>query len=497
MIAASSTRPDVPVPTAIHHIDGHTVAGQGDAWEVRNPATGAVLAVVRGASPAECDRAIAAARRTFDRGVWRDREAAWRAAVLQRTAERIEARADALATLVVLDNGKTLREAHGDVAAAAAAFRAAAQWCMHPPVSERPPERGVRKEIWREPVGLVAGITPFNAPLAFTALKAAPALAAGNSVVLKPSERAPLVPVAVCEAAQEAGLPPGVLNLIQGDAGVAARLAADPRVDLVSLTGGTAAGTAVMHAAAATIKRLILELGGKSAHIVLADADLEAAIPAVAAGIFRNAGQRCLSGSRLLVEASIAEQVERRIAELADRLVVGDPFDPGTQVGALIDERALEAVDRFVAEAAAGGLRLAAGGRRVDALRPGVFYRPTVLCGASPDSPAAQTEIFGPVLTVLRVANADEAVTVANDSLYGLTAGIWSRDLDRAHAMARRIRAGYIWINTFGAIFGDMPFGGYKRSGLGREAGLAGYEAYTELKSILIDTTGGTTAGRF
>lgn len=496
MIAASSTRPDVPIPAAIHHIDGDAVAGQGDTWEVRNPATGSRLAIVRSASPAECDRAIAAARRTFDDGVWRNRDGASRAALLRRTADRIEARADTLATLIVLDNGKTLGEARGDVAAAAAAFRAAADWCLHPLLTERPPERGVRKEIWREPVGVVAGITPFNAPLAFAALKAAPALAAGNSVVLKPSERAPLAPIAVCEAAREAGLPPGVLNLIQGDAEVASRLAADPRVDLISLTGGTAAGTAVMHAAAATIKRLILELGGKSAHIVLADADLETAIAAVAAGIFRNAGQRCLSGSRLLVEASIAEQVEQRIAELAERLVVGDPFDPATQVGALIDERAVEAVDRFVAEAIAGGLRLAAGGRQVDALRPGAFYRPTVLCGASPDSPAAQTEIFGPVLTVLRVADADEAVAVANNSLYGLTAGIWSRDLERAHAMARRIRAGYVWINTFGAIFGDVPFGGYKRSGLGREAGLAGYEAYTELKSILIDTTGGTTAGR-
>jgi acyl-CoA reductase-like NAD-dependent aldehyde dehydrogenase len=497
MIAASSSRRDVPIPAAIHHIDGDPVAGGGDAWTVRNPATGEILAVVRGASPDECDRAIAAARRTFDAGVWRDLDAASRAELLRQTADRIEARAEALATLIVLDNGKTYREAQGDVAAAAGAFRAAARWCLHPPVSELPPERGVRKEIWREPVGVVAGITPFNAPLAFAALKAAPALAAGNSVVLKPSERAPLVPIAVCEAAREAGLPAGVLNLVQGDAAVAARLAADPRVDLVSLTGGSDAGTAVMHAAAATIKRLILELGGKSAHIVLADADLDAAIPAVAAGIFRNAGQRCLSGSRLLVEASIADEVEQRVAELADRLVVGDPFDPATHVGALIDEQALERVDRFVAGALGTGLRLAAGGRRVDALRPGAFYRPTVLCGARPDSPAAQQEIFGPVLTVLRVGSPDEAVSVANDSAYGLTAGIWSRDLDRAHAMARRIRAGYVWINTFGAIFSDMPFGGYKRSGLGREAGLAGYEAYTELKSILIDTTGGTTAGRF
>jgi acyl-CoA reductase-like NAD-dependent aldehyde dehydrogenase len=252
-----------------------------------------------------------------------------------------------------------------------------------------------------------------------------------------------------------------------------------------------------MHAAAATIKRLLLELGGKSAHIILADADLDMATRAAAAAIFRNAGQRCLSGSRLLVEAAVADEVEARVVAIAGDLRVGDPFDPATQVGALIDERAVEAFERFVARAVADGTLVAAGGQRVEALRPGSFVRPTVLLGARSQSFAAQEELFGPVLTVIRVHDAEEAVRVANDSRFGLTGAVWTSNLTRARDLARRIRTGYFWINTFGAVFGDMPFGGYKASGLGREAGRIGHEAYTEVKSVMIDTTGGTTAPLF
>lgn len=482
---------------ALLHIDGRTREGRGTPITVRCPATAAPLVTFPGASDADLDAAIAAAHRTFDEGAWRDAPPERRAAVLSEAADRLAARTEELIPIIVADNGKTLGEAAIDVASAVGVLRGAALYAMRAAGTEMGEERGVRKQIWREPVGVVAGITPFNAPIAFTALKAAPALAAGNSVVLKPSERAPLAPLAVCEALASAGLPPGVLNLVHGDASVAAALSTDPRIDLVTLTGGTPAGQAVMRGAAPTMKRVVLELGGKSAHILLADADLEAAIPAVAGGIFKNAGQRCLSGSRLVVDASIADEVESRIAALADALAVGDPFDPATQMGALIDDRAVNDVATFVARAQGEGLACAAGGRRVAELAPGSFYRPTVLTGARRDSHAAQDEIFGPVLTVIRVDGPDEAVEVANDSRYGLTAGIWSRDADRAAALARRIRAGYVWINTFAVIFGDMPFGGFKQSGLGREAGVVGYEAYTELKSVLLDTTGGTTALRF
>jgi acyl-CoA reductase-like NAD-dependent aldehyde dehydrogenase len=494
----SFTSRAVPAVSAdLHYIDGRRVEGHGEDFPVQFPATGETVVTCRAASDAQVDAAVAAARRTLDAGVWRERPAVERAEVLRAMATALDARRDVLVPLIVVDNAKTVGEARGDLHAAVAALRAAAHDALLPLEERLPDARGVERRIWREPVGVVAAITPFNAPLAFAALKVAPALAAGNSVVLKPSERAPLLPVAVCEAADAAGLPAGVLNLVHGDARVAVRLTEHPSVDMITLTGGTEAGRAAMRAAASTFKRLVLELGGKSAHIVLADADLDAAIPAVAGGVFKNAGQRCLSGTRLLVEERIADEVEARVAALAERLRVGDPFEPDTQVGALIDHRAVDAVEAFVARARADGLVVAAGGRRVAELDPGAFYRPTVLLGATPECHAAQTEVFGPVLTVIRVRDADDAVRAANASDYGLTGAVWTRDVETALTMARRIRTGYFWVNTFAAIFGDLPFGGVKRSGLGREAGLAGYQAYTELKSVMVDTTGGTSALRF
>lgn len=487
--------PDLPLP--LMHLGGAPAEGDGDPLPVFSPATGETLAVARGASPAQVDTALAEARRAADEGPWCRWPAERRAEVLSAVADRLEARSDELAALIVVDNGKTLAEAQGDARAAVAAFRAAAADARRPVEEEMAPERGLRRLVRREPVGVVAGITPFNAPLAFAALKAAPALAAGNSIVLKPSERAPLLPRAVCDAATAAGVPPGTLALLHGGPDIAVRLCTDPRVDMISLTGGVEAGRAAMRAAAGTIKRLVLELGGKSAHIVLADAPLDEAVAAVAGGIFKNAGQRCLSGSRLIVEAAVADEVEQRIAALADRLRVGDPFDPATQVGAMIDWRAVEATEAFVDRARRDGLRVAAGGRRVEELLPGCFYRPTVLLGARNDDYAAQEEVFGPVLTVIRVADAEEAVRAANDSRYGLTGAVWTRDEARGLDIARRVRTGYFWVNTFGVISGDLPFGGFKQSGLGREAGRAGFEAYTELKSILVDTTGGRTALRF
>lgn len=482
---------DVPAfPPDLHFIAGRRTQGEGEPFDVCFPATGERLVTLRDASEAQLDAALDAARRSFEAGEWRSRPAPERARVLERAADLLLGRLDELQRRIAFDNGKTLPEAAIDVYAAVGGLRAAARYCATQTEPSPPPERGVEKLVWREPVGVVAAIIPFNAPLPFTALKCAPAIAAGNSVVLKPSERAPLVPLAFFEAAQQAGVPDGVLNLVHGRAQVAARLAGDPRVDMITLTGGTPAGSAVMRAAAPTIKNLLLELGGKSAHIVLKDADLQAAIPAAAAAIFRNSGQRCFSGSRLVVEETLADEVERGVAAFADSLVVGDPLDPATEVGALIDERAVASVEEFVAKAAAEGLRVVAGGRRVEELRPGCFYRPTVLLGARADSFAAQEEVFGPVLTVIRVRDREEAIAVANRTRYGLAGGVWTRDPKAALEVARGVRCGTFWINTYGAIFGDVPFGGYGQSGLGREAGREGYEAYTEQKTVLIDTSG-------
>lgn len=489
---------DVPAfPAAACFVDGVFVEGRGEGLDVLFPVTGEVLHRIRGADRTQLEAALAAARRSFDTGDWRRDSPTSRARALEAMAADLESRLPDLTARVMFDNAKTRPEAAVDVQAAVAALRSAARHAVLEETPSPPPERGVVKVVRREPVGVVAAITPFNAPLMFAAIKCAPALAAGNSVVLKPSERSPLLPVAFCEAAERAGLPKGVLNLVQGRADVAMALSADPRVDLITITGGTRAGAAVMQAAAPTIKNLLLELGGKSAHIILADADLDRAIPAVAAAIYRNAGQRCFSGSRLVVEDAVADRVAEGVARLADALVVGDPFEPNTQVGALIDGAALESVETFVTRAKADGLTVAAGGRRVEELRPGFFYRPTLLTGASADCFAAQEEVFGPVLTMIRVKDQEEAVAVANHSRYGLAGGVWTRSLDRALDVARRVRCGTFWVNTYGAIFGDVPFGGFGQSGLGREAGRHGYEAYTELKSILIDTTGGTTAPLF
>ena len=472
-------------------LGGERCLGSGEQMVTRFPVTGEVLLRFSSASSEQVDRAVAAAERTFDAGSWRSRSADDRASVLEAMAAHLESHREELTTLVMFDNGKTMPEATIDVLAAVGACRAAAEACRQDEELVLPVDRGVLRKVLREPVGVVACLTPFNAPLMFAALKVAPALAAGNSVVLKPSERAPLAPLALAEAAQASGLPAGVLNLIQGGAESAARLCEDGRVDMISLTGGVGTGSAVMRAASTTIKNVLLELGGKSAHIILADADLAAAIPAAAAGMFGNAGQRCFSGSRLIVEEAVADEVERGIATIAESLRVGDPFDDTTQVGAMIDEAAVESAEGFVERALEEGLRLVAGGERPEALAGGSFFRPTVLIGARPESRAAQVEVFGPVLTVIRVADAEEAVRAANSGRYGLAGGLWSADVGRAEQLARRIRCGYFWINTYGAVFGDVPFGGYGLSGIGREGGRWSYEAYTELKTVLIDTTGG------
>ncbi len=489
---------DVPsLSNAQHFIGDRAVAGEGKRFDVTFPVTGEQLITLQQASLDQVDAAVGAARQAFEAGDWRRMPAGKRAAVLERTGDLLAERKSELVHRILFDNAKTRGEAEIDVLAAIGACRANAHYARDDAAVKPPSELGIDKLVVREPVGVVAALTPFNAPLMFSAVKAAPALAAGNSVVLKPSERAPLLAIALCEAASEAGMPPGVLQLVHGGAEVAAALCGHPQVDMITLTGGNRAGTEVMRAAAPAAKNVLLELGGKSAHIVLADADLERAVPAVAAGIFRNSGQRCFSGSRLVVEASVAERVEAEIAEIADSLRVGDPFEDTTQVGAMIDEAAVDAVASFVERARHDGLTVAAGGQRPEELQPGSFYRPTVLIGARSGDHACQTELFGPVLTVVRVNDADEAVRVANDSRYGLAGGVWSQDLDKAQRVARAVRTGYMWVNTYAAVFGDVPFGGYGQSGVGREGGRHGYEAYTEIKTVLVDTTGGTTAPVF
>ena len=486
-----------PFKPEAHAIAGRFVAGGGAPFDVRYPATQETLVVLREASEAQCEEALAAARRTFDRGDWRAKKGWERAAVLDQAASLVFSRAEELARMIVFDNGKTLPEARIDVLATVGNLKTFARYAALEATPSPAPDGSVMKLIVRDPVGVVVGLTPYNAPLPFASLKAAPALAAGNSVVFKPSERSPMLATEFARILYEAGLPVGALSVLQGASGVARRLAGDHRVDMITMTGGTAAGSAVMHLAAPTIKNLLLELGGKSAHIILEDADLDLAVRGGVAGMFRNSGQRCFSGSRLVVQESVADRVERDLCALADSLVQGDPFEDATEVGAMIDDRAADAAVDFVNRAKAEGLRLGAGGRRVNELRPGSFFRPTVLLGGTTSCGPAQEELFGPVTTVIRVRDVEEAIAVANDSKYGLGGGVWSRDLSKALTVARRVRTGMMWVNTYGAISGDLPFGGYGHSGLGREGGTYGYEAYTELKSIVIETNPGASAPLF
>ena len=486
-----------PFRADAHAVAGKFTEGGGDPFAVRYPATGETLLTLREASESECDHALAVARRTFERGDWRLQRGSERAAVLEKAAQLLLTSLDDLARKIVLDNGKTLPEARIDVLAAAGNLKTFARYAAGELTPSPAPDGSLLKMVVRDPVGVVVGLSPYNAPLPFAALKISPALAAGNSIVFKPSERAPLLAAEFARVLYEAGLPEGALSILHGAAGVAARLAGDDRVDMITMTGGTAAGSAVMRLAAPTIKNLLLELGGKSAHIILEDADLDMAIRGAAAGIFRNSGQRCFSGSRLVVQASVADRVEHELCALADSLAVGDPFEDATEVGAMIDDRAVEAASDFVNRAREAGLRVGAGGVRVEDLRPGAFFRPTVLLDGTAACGPAQEELFGPVTTVIRVHDAEEAIRVANDSKYGLGGGVWSRDISKALDVARRVRTGTMWVNTYGAISGDLPFGGYGQSGLGREGGPEGYEAYTEPKSIVIETKPGASAPLF
>lgn len=496
-IKSVAERGGSPFTAVAHAVAGRFTTGGGAPFDVRYPATGETLVTLREASEAECDQALAVARGAFDRGDWRLRKGTERAAVLEKAGQLILSRIEDLARMIVFDNGKTLPEARIDVLAAAGNLKTFARYAAGEVMPAPIPDGSLLKMVVRDPVGVVVGLAPYNAPLPFASLKIAPALAAGNSIVFKPSERSPMLAAEFARVLYEAGLPEGALGVLQGATGVATRLAGDDRVNMISMTGGTVAGSAIMRLAAPTIKNLLLELGGKSAHIILEDADIEMAIRGAAAGIFRNSGQRCFSGSRLVVQSSVADRVEEELCALADSLTLGDPFEEATEVGAMIDDRAVDAAVDFVLRAKEEGLRVGAGGIRVEELRPGAFFRPTVLLGGTASCGPAQEELFGPVTTLIRVRDADEAISVANDSKYGLGGGVWSQDAAKALDVARRVRTGTMWINTYGAIRGDLPFGGYGQSGLGREGGMSGYEAYTEPKSIVIETNPGASAPLF
>jgi acyl-CoA reductase-like NAD-dependent aldehyde dehydrogenase len=472
-------------------IGGEWVDAQdGATFPTYNPATGEVLAEVAEARADDVNAAVRAARAAFEDGAWRRLDAADRGTLLWRMADALEARGEQLLTLEVLDNGKPLREAKFDLRESIDAFRYYAGWTTKLQGDTIPVRGNVLNYTLREPVGVVGAIIPWNFPLEMAAWKVAPALACGNAVVLKPAEQTPLTALELAAIAEEVGLPPGILNVLPGYGETAgAALVSHPDVDKVAFTGSTAVGRTIVREAAESLKQVSLELGGKSPNIVLADADLEAAARGAFNAIFYNAGQTCTAGSRLLVHASIKDELTARLVDRAARTVPADPLDPGRRIGPLISEEHMRRVLGYIERGRAEGAELLVGGGRAPyrGEERGYWVAPTIFDRVSPDATIAREEIFGPVLAILTFEDEEEAVALANRSVYGLAAAVWTRDVKKAHRIARELDAGTVWINTYHPLDAASPFGGTKQSGHGRELGSYALDLYTRIKSVWVD----------
>ena len=474
-------------------IDGQWVSPQVPASaEIINPFDQSVLAVVDEAGPADAARAVAAARAAFDTSPWPSTPVRDRAALLDAIAGLLVRDRDEIARLETLDTGKTLTESLLDVDDVVAVFRYYAELAVTD--SGRLVDTGnpaVVSRIVTEPVGVCVLITPWNYPLLQISWKLAPALAAGNTVVIKPSEVTPMTTIRLVELAEEAGVPRGVVNLLTGNGRtVGAALVEDPLVDLVSFTGGLDTGRSILRAAAATVKKVAVELGGKNPNIVFADTDLETVVDNALTAVFLHSGQVCSAGARLIVEDSVYDAVVDLLAQRAERIVLGNGLQPGIECGPLVSAAQRERTERYVAGALAEGARLVAGGRRPDdpELKAGFFYRPTVLADCTAAMTVVREETFGPILTVERFTTEQQAVALGNDTDFGLAGAVWTGDTARAERVARALRAGTVWINDFGPYVPQAEWGGFKRSGNGRELGPTGLAEYQEIKHIWHNT---------
>ncbi|MDF3141315.1 MULTISPECIES: aldehyde dehydrogenase [unclassified Streptomyces] len=475
---------------AHHHIDGTDEPGGGATFPVVSPRDGQTLIHVSDATGDEVDLAVAAARRAFDSGPWPGLAPADRGRILLRMAELLEEEREKLALVITLEMGKPIADAYAvEVRAAVNTFRFYGQ--LADKLTDESPHTvtDALALITREPAGVVGAVVPWNFPLTLASWKVAPALAAGCAVVLKPSEYSPLSALLLGRIGTEAGLPPGVLNVVTGDGPVAGRaLGLHPDVDVLAFTGSTAVGRHFLHYAAdSNLKRVWLELGGKSPNIILPDApDLDRAAATAAWGIFFNQGEMCTAPSRLLVHSSIAERVTEAVVRRAEELRVGDPLDPVTEMGALVRQAHLDRVCDHIAEGRAAGARLRTGGERTLTDTGGSYLRPTVFDRVDPGMRLAREEIFGPVLSVLAFDDLEEAVRLANATEYGLAAGLWTSDLSTAHKVSRALKAGTVWINCYEEGDLTVPFGGMKQSGNGRDKSAHALEKYTELKTTWI-----------
>ncbi|HZH32094.1 MAG TPA: betaine-aldehyde dehydrogenase [Pyrinomonadaceae bacterium] len=476
-------------------IDGQWVdAESGKTFATPNPATGETLAEVAEADKADVDKAVAAARRAFE-GKWGRMSARDRGRLLYKLSQLIESKSQELAALETADNGKPIKESmYIDLPGVVENFEYFAGWATKIEGETIPVPGQMFNYTLREPLGVCGQIIPWNFPLLMAAWKLAPALAAGNTVVLKPAEQTPVTALELGKLFQEAGFPDGVVNIVPGYGETAgAALASHPGIDKIAFTGSTEVGKIIARTAAGNLTKVSLELGGKAPNIVFADADIEQAVSGAMMGIFFNQGQVCCAGSRLFLDERVKDEFLARFKERAERVVVGDPMDKATQMGPQVSAEQLARIKGYVDIARGEGATVFTGGGTPELegnFKNGFFFQPTVFSDVQNTMRVAQEEIFGPVASAITFRDEKDLIKQANDTIYGLSAGIWTKDITRAHRFAKEIKAGTVWINTFNMMNAASPFGGYKQSGYGREMGKHALDLYTHVKSVWVDLSG-------
>ncbi|GMV23613.1 MAG: aldehyde dehydrogenase [Acidimicrobiia bacterium] len=464
-------------------------ASNGKTQPVVNPATEEVIAEVASATAEDVDAAVKAARAAFE-GPWSQMSARERGRLVYKLGEQLMAEADEVARLETMHNGKPITESrHVEIPMAAECLQYFAGWADKFHGETVPVKGGQLVYTRREPLGVVAAIVPWNFPLLIAIWKVAPALAMGNTVILKPASQTPLTALKLGEMATAIGFPPGVLNVMTGSGSTTGQAIVDhPGIDKISFTGDTSTGKGIMRGAADTLKHITLELGGKSPNIVFADADLDAAVRGATMGIFYGKGEVCAAGSRLLVEASIKDEFLAKVADRAKKMTAGDPLSPKTRLGAIASKSQLDRVLGYIDTAKKEGANLLAGGERIDiGTGKGYFLQPTVFGNVTTDMTIAREEIFGPVLAAIEFTDVEDAIAKANNTVYGLASGIWTKDVKKAHYVASKLKAGTVWINTYNVYDTAAAFGGYKQSGFGRDMSVHALEAYTQVKTVWVD----------